>query len=141
MPEKLGTNRSARRGQRQNKSRNAAEPGHARNRKSNPWQVNYAPLSPIDFFRHDWVAPDHFAKNSAQRKNHINPDRDRHWINCGIVKNHGGSEAMPQFIRHQQRLDDNGVVPDVERTSEHLRDDGRERSDEKAITARARRTL
>jgi len=48
---------------------------------------------------------------------------------------------MPQFFRHQQRRDDNGVVPDVERTPEHLRDDGRERSDEKAKAARARRQL
>ena len=141
MPEKLGTNRSARRGQRQNKSRNAAEPGNARNRKCNPWQVNYPSLGPLEFFRRDEIAPDQFAKNSAQRKDHINPDRDRHRINSGIVKNHGGSKAMPQFFRHQQRRDDGGVVPNVERASEHLRDDGRECGDEKSVAARARRKL
>src|SRR6266446_10933896 len=109
MPEKLGTDRSPRRGETKNESGNAAEPRHARNRKSNPWQVNYPSLGPLEFFRGDGIAPDQFAKNSAQRKDHINPDRDRHRINCGIVKNYGGSEAMPQFFGHQQGRDDNGV--------------------------------
>ena len=45
---------------------------------------------------------------------------------------------MPQLLRHQQRRDDGGVVPNIERTSEHLRDDGCQCGDEKAETARAR---
>src|ERR1700704_6145595 len=64
MPEKLGTDRSACRGQRKNKSGNAAKPGNARNGKRNPWQVNYPTLGPLEFSRRDGIAPDQFAKNS-----------------------------------------------------------------------------
>src|SRR6266480_2783740 len=141
MPEKLRTNRIARRGQRKNKRGNAAKPGNARNGKSNPWQMDDPTLGLIEFFRRDRVAFDQFAINSAQGKDDINPDRDRHRINRGIVKNYCRSEAMPQFFRHQQWRDDDGVVPNVERASEHLRDDRREGGDEKAVAARARRKL
>ena len=116
----MRTNRIARRGQRKNKRGNAAKPGNARNGKSNPWQMDDPTLGLIEFFRRDRIAFDQFAINSAERKDHINPDRDRHRINCGIVKNHGGSKAIPRFFRHQQRRDDDGVVPDIESAAEDL---------------------
>ena len=95
MPEKLRTNRIARRGQRKNKRGNAAKPGNARNGKSNPWQMDDPTLGLIEFFRRDRIAFDQFAINSAWRKDDINPDHDRHRINRGIVKDYRSSEAMP----------------------------------------------
>ncbi len=68
MPEKLRTNRIARRGQCKNKRGNAAKPRNARNGKSNPWQMNHPPLGLIEFLWRDGVALDQFAINSTQRK-------------------------------------------------------------------------
>ena len=93
MPEKLRANRIAGGGQRKNKGGNAAKPGHARNREGNPWQMHNSSLGLFKFFRRDGVAFDQFAKNSAQRKDDINPERDRYRIDRRIVKNHGGGES------------------------------------------------
>ena len=103
--------------------------------------MHHAPLRPIELFRHDPIAFDQRAKTSAQRQNNINPDRDRYWINDRVVKYHCRGKAIPQFLRHQQRGDDDRIVPDIESAAEDLRNDRRQRGDEKAVATRARRNF
>lgn len=77
------------------------------------------------------------TKEISKRKNpfqpQINPDR----VNNSVVKDNRGEEALSQrWSKH--RFDNRGVVPNIERAPENLRDQRRQCCEQKSVT-RARR--
>ena len=77
------------------------------------------------------------TKEISKRKNPFQPQINPGRVNNSIVKDNRGEEALSQRWS-EHRFDNGGVVPNIERAPENLRDQRRQCCEQKSVT-RARR--
>src|SRR5579884_568018 len=115
------------------KNRDAQKPSGTTNERRKPGQMNEAPPRLRQRWRVHRRARLKAAIESTERKNSLQPHKDADRVNDTVVNHDRLEKAALQIRRTQQRLDDRGVVPDVECAAENLRNNGRKRSEQKTI--------
>src|SRR5437764_1931232 len=96
--------------------------------------MNKAPANAIEFFRSNNFIRAKPQKNRTERKNEPEPNRNRRRIREQIPNYDRGDKSLFQSRRDQQRIDHRHVVPNIKRASDQMRNQRRERSDEKRVS-------
>ena len=135
MPEKSWIQISRDLRERKKKDRNAKEPCRRGNDRSPPRQMNQTSTCVFQCVRGNGIAVAQLLQNWSQGKERPQPECNASGISNRVVENDSFEKTIAQRAVAKQRINDDGVVPNVENTSEQLWDERRQRDPKKCVTS------